>query len=620
MLRGLQKGQRRLWIGVALLAVVVAGVSAVVWWHNRRIGDLEVDVAALRDKLIDTDSRLEDIQARYDDVSRQTRQMYDRTRELDEKIVSLDRRTPPAAEDVYSRTLLSTAWVLTGEASSGTGTLIDRSRKLVVTAYHVIHNVTKAEVVFPRFRNGKVLAQPLHYANKPGDSAGKGHVIPAKVWASDPARDLAVLQLESLPDNVPELKLAGDDPPRGARVHTIGGHPERSVGLWVYSVGRVRETGQDRYKFGSGQAIDAQVVRTTNPINRGDSGGPLVNDRCELVGVTSGGAEGVSNVAMFISAREVNDLVRQPVQRTVASLNQPGLTEEEKEDIRDLPSSEFDTDSAGVQAMSRPASTLHALFLIDDADPNLTASVHRDFRRLRTLLEAGLPAGRYRIKAVHGRNPYTIVRQIAAALRGMPVGANDSLLCYYSGHGAFIGQYHMLCTCGGGHAGTYTNVSRLRLAQALLMKRARLTMLITDCCSNFSSGPLQEIVPMSRPGFRAGALEQLFFRHKGWVDFTAASPGQSAYNDVFTPSFCETCASPLSNQTWASVIDTTRRNGSKRRSDQTAFLFNSRWQALGATGPSLTTAPTVPNQPGQPNRPKQPSLFDLPRLLMPFLP
>ena len=125
---------------------------------------------------------------------------------------------------------------------------------------------------------------------------------------------------------------------------------------------------------------------------------------------------------------------------------------------------------------------------------------------------------------------------------------------------------------------------------------------------------------MSRSGFGAGALEPLFFRHRGWVDFTAASPGQSAFNDVFTPAFCAACASPLTNQTWASVVDTTRGNVSRRRSDQTTFLFNSRWQALGSTGPSLTTAPTMPNNPNQPNRPKQPTLFDLPRLLMPFLP
>jgi uncharacterized protein (TIGR03066 family) len=189
----------------------------------------------------------------------------------------------------------------------GTGSLIDRERRLILTAYHVIHEMKPIRIHFAKYKDGKVLSERKDY---PYEEA-----VEAKVIAQDQSKDLAILQLQSpVPADARVLPLAAESPVRGEEVHTLGGSPQASLGLWIYTKGNVREIQESEMDLTDNnkkviQQIRAWVIRTTNPINQGDSGGALVNKRCELVGVCSSLTDGVALVRTFIDIREVKKLL-----------------------------------------------------------------------------------------------------------------------------------------------------------------------------------------------------------------------------------------------------------------------------------------------------------------------
>jgi tetratricopeptide (TPR) repeat protein len=188
-----------------------------------------------------------------------------------------------SAKEIYAETLRGTALVLVerqGKVVLGTGWVVDQARRLLVTNHHVVGNEEKVQVMFPLYRNRRVISDRDHHFKH-------GRRIPARVLDSDPTRDLAIIQLESLPGGVAALKLAADSPHPGEHLHSVG-NPGASAAFWVYTEGSVRQVVRRKMTV-AGQFIDTLVVVTSSPINPGDSGGPVVNDDGELVAVTSGG-------------------------------------------------------------------------------------------------------------------------------------------------------------------------------------------------------------------------------------------------------------------------------------------------------------------------------------------
>jgi S1-C subfamily serine protease len=211
-------------------------------------------------------------------------------------------------EEIYQRTLHSTAYVAvrrnTGARGNGSGSLVDRKRRLVLTAYHVVDKAAEVKVMFPQYEDGEVISDRDYYNGRLASL-----LIPGKVIASNSQCDLALIQLDSIPQGVMELPLAKRSPLRGSHVHTVG-NPATSAGLWAYTFGAVRQVAPKRYTFVENkQTIDAYVVETQNPINKGDSGGPVVNDRIELVAVNSGATPNIRDGTICIDIREVKALL-----------------------------------------------------------------------------------------------------------------------------------------------------------------------------------------------------------------------------------------------------------------------------------------------------------------------
>jgi tetratricopeptide (TPR) repeat protein len=213
-----------------------------------------------------------------------------------------------SGEEIYQQVLHSTAWVRVYQdnkaAKMGTGFLVDRYRKLLVTNQHVVDNRELVEVVFPIYQGGAVLADKKKYIRS--DRPIRGWVI-----ATDPKRDLAVIELEVVPHATTAMKFATDSLCPGESVHLVG-NPGTSELLWVYNTGKVHQVSSRKLQDGhNGRVLNALLmeIRTQNSVIPGYSGGPAVNDRGELVGVATM-SNPAADWAWCVDITEVRDVVR----------------------------------------------------------------------------------------------------------------------------------------------------------------------------------------------------------------------------------------------------------------------------------------------------------------------
>lgn len=193
------------------------------------------------------------------------------------------------------------------EIGSGSGAIINFKQRLVLTNAHVVGDNEKVLIYFPLYVGDKLLKERDRYWSSKYRSSGK-------VVAKDPVRDLAVVQVESLPKDALEIALAGHAPRLGDAIHSIG-NPGESKDLWIFRSGEVLEDVHRKLRAtdpgGKMPAfvIDCQVVFTDLPTRPGESGSPLFNDRAELVGVMSGmGRESKQGYAVEVG--EVKALLR----------------------------------------------------------------------------------------------------------------------------------------------------------------------------------------------------------------------------------------------------------------------------------------------------------------------
>jgi S1-C subfamily serine protease/HEAT repeat protein len=217
--------------------------------------------------------------------------------------------------DVYNYVLKSAVFIVSPDeqrnrASIGSGSLIDKKNRLILTNHHVAGDAKKSFVFFPLYDNkGRLRVEREVYLGqfRGGDES---KLMRAKIIATDPIRDLCILQVPRLPKGVEGLPLSKDGCRTGQRVHSVG-NPGASGALWVYAPGVVRTFYHKKWlsKSEEGEAPsehEADVIETQSPTNHGDSGGPLVNDRGELVGVTQGGKrDELGSVSQFIDVSEV---------------------------------------------------------------------------------------------------------------------------------------------------------------------------------------------------------------------------------------------------------------------------------------------------------------------------
>jgi S1-C subfamily serine protease len=165
-------------------------------------------------------------------------------------------------------------------------------------------------VNFPEAIKGKVVPDKSYYQGLVSLDRDK---YKAKVVAYSEAKDLAVLQLNHLPEGAVPLPLAKDSSQPGQLVHSIG-NPGDSGALWVYTSGTVRTAPYQKTwtSTGTGGRMkhDAVVIETQSPTNPGDSGGPLINENIELVAVTQGGSLYGNSISLFVDVQDVRNFLK----------------------------------------------------------------------------------------------------------------------------------------------------------------------------------------------------------------------------------------------------------------------------------------------------------------------
>lgn len=220
---------------------------------------------------------------------------------------------PASAQDgakVYKQVVPSVVWVHSTRdrgLATGSGTLVDAGKRLILTNYHVVQDNPNAKVFFPVSRDGKIIAEKDYYMERRNRLG-----IPGRVIALDKKADLAIIRLDSLPKGVAAVPLAADSPDKGENTHTIG-NAGASGALFGYVKGSVRQVYRKKWAAELEPRkvahFEAKVIETDSPTNPGDSGGPLLNEKGELIGVTQGGAIKAQQLSTFIDVSEVKKLM-----------------------------------------------------------------------------------------------------------------------------------------------------------------------------------------------------------------------------------------------------------------------------------------------------------------------
>ena len=136
-----------------------------------------------------------------------------------------------AAEEVYQLTLRGTALVVVYDRQGqlkgfGTAWITNLDQGLLITNHHVVDDVSRVEIYFPQFEQGELLTDLQDYQ----------YVKPAvaTIVDSDRSLDLATLRVTDIPANARALDLAAKSARPASAVHTIGGKPQGSTGLFSY--------------------------------------------------------------------------------------------------------------------------------------------------------------------------------------------------------------------------------------------------------------------------------------------------------------------------------------------------------------------------------------------------
>lgn len=172
---------------------------------------------------------------------------------------------------------------LTSLPGLGSGVVISADGK-VMTAAHVVQTADEVKVEFQ-----------------------SGEVIPAHVVTSEPAADVALLQLDRVPSKPFVARLGDSDQAEvGDQVFVVGAPVGMSHTLTVGHISARRNPNN----FFNGMSR-SEFFQTDAAINEGNSGGPMFNMQGEVIGIVShivsrsGGFEGLGFVVTSNLARKL---------------------------------------------------------------------------------------------------------------------------------------------------------------------------------------------------------------------------------------------------------------------------------------------------------------------------
>ena len=210
-----------------------------------------------------------------------------------------------AANQIYAEAMHSVVWINnTDDASQGSGVLIDKDKRFVVTNEHVTGSAKWVEVYFPVPDLDGILIQSRDYYETNYEFLERlGYATSGRVIAKDSIQDLAIVELTGLPATAREIPhnfnpLLPLTPNIGGTVHILGN--PGVLDLW-------------RWTPGLYQGLDADELFINANVLGGHSGGPVLNAQGVLIGIITSSDDTVN--AWAVRAEHIQTLLNtvQPV-------------------------------------------------------------------------------------------------------------------------------------------------------------------------------------------------------------------------------------------------------------------------------------------------------------------
>lgn len=155
------------------------------------------------------------------------------------------------------------------------------------------------------------------------------------------------------------------------------------------------------------------------------------------------------------------------------------------------------------------AQTMHLILACDTTADGIGDGVQADLNNMKYVFEKIIKKSQLNLIVLNLEK--IELDEIMDKINNLAVEENATLMFYYSGHGAYDfkkGMQFLTLTNG-------VNIPRTKIAEALVKKKARLTIFLTDCCSI-----VQSVEEVKKPPLIKGSLigiEKLFLNHKGFL-------------------------------------------------------------------------------------------------------
>lgn len=233
------------------------------------------------------------------------------------------------------------------------------------------------------------------------------------------------------------------------------------------------------------------------------------------------------------------------------------------------------------------AARLHAVLVVDDTDPGIGPWVSMDGTMLSSLLIGNVV--KRDLAIVHVSGDSLGADQVLETIQGLRTTRDDTVLVYYSGHGAYDARRgHYFAMRGGKEI-----LDRSQVVEAIRSKQARLGVLISDCCYSYYEAPRIEAAPaVMEPRVTSRLFNMLFFQVAGFVDMTSSERGQvsmvhrePAEGSLFTAALCKHMENHANQSgSWRQLFEQVKRDASRKfqrlypagvrqQNDQTAHAF-----------------------------------------------
>ncbi len=219
------------------------------------------------------------------------------------------------AQQIYDQAIHSVVLIYIRGVGHGSGVLIDKDRKLVVTNQHVIDNAEWASVFFPYRDRNEIVRKNLSFYQKNQEwLIRNNYATIGRIIAQNMQNDLAIVQLDSLPSTAREIQHDFSQNvevsmKRGDKVHILGNPgsiPETR--LWNWTQGTFLGP-QNTCPVEDGELVGCLVME--GDTHGGNSGGPVLNGQGVLIGIHSAGdGETVSLAATTRNIKALLDTVR----------------------------------------------------------------------------------------------------------------------------------------------------------------------------------------------------------------------------------------------------------------------------------------------------------------------